>query len=87
MKIQPQDSMKGTVVAVSKDGKKAVVQTVHGLFSVAEVIEGSLKKGDIVTGYLESAGRETIVNETRDKDVKVVFTEAKATREQVSDLL
>jgi hypothetical protein len=87
MAILPQKSMKGSVVAVSKDGKKAVVQTVFGQFSVLDIAKGLLEKGDLVRGYLESSGKETIVNESKETEVKVNFSQTKATRDQVKNLL
>jgi len=76
--------MKGTVVAVDRAKKMAVVQTVFGQFSALELKNGSqLEKGDVVRGYLESQGNETIINESRDAVVKVFFKETKLTRDQV----
>ena len=80
--------MKGAVVAVSKDGKTAVVQTVFGQFSVLEIRDkNGLAKGDRVRGYLESSGKETIFNESKDTSVKVSFVRTKATRGEVKELL
>jgi len=88
MAILPQKSMKGTVVAVSKDGKTAVVQTVFGQFSVLEIKDkNSLAKGDLVRGYLESTGKETIGNVSKNTLVNVSFLQTKATRGEVKDLL
>jgi len=61
MKILPQKSMKGTVVALSSDGRTAVVQTVFGQFSVLEMRRrGDLEKGDNVRDTLESLGKEPL---------------------------
>jgi hypothetical protein len=80
--------MKGTVVAVDPAKKTAVVQTVFGQFSALDMKNGGrLEKGDIVRGYLESLGNETIINESRDTIVKVVFKETKMTRDKIGAYL
>jgi hypothetical protein len=88
MKILPQKSMKGTVVAIDHAKKTAVIQTVFGQFSTLDIKNsGRLEKGDIVRGYLESTGNETIVNESKDTTIKVFIRETGLTREKVSYLL
>jgi len=80
--------MKGTVITVDQAKKLAVVQTVFGQFSVFDLKSGEqLEKGDIVRGYLESMGKETIINESRNNTVRVVFKLTKATRVEANALV
>lgn len=75
--------MKGKVVAMDVQSHRAAVQTMYGDYTVFEIMNGgSLDQGDVLDGFLETPGPETIANSSKKSRIKILIKVAGANREK-----
>jgi hypothetical protein len=74
--------VKGKVMALDTESRRAAVQTMYGDYTVFEVMNGDgLDQGDVLDGFLEMLGPETITNSSKKNLVKIVIKASGADRE------
>ncbi len=80
--------MKGTVLEVNKRGM-VVIELDTNEFTVGEIPPGSsaLESNDIVSGEFKDAGGQTIRNETKQADVRLVIHAPRADGRAVNRLM
>ena len=80
--------MKGTVIEVNARGMVAIELETHE-FCVAEITPGNraLESHDIVSGEFEVAGGQSIRNETKQGDVRIVIHAPRADGRAVNRLM
>lgn len=80
--------MKGTVLEVNKRGM-VVIELETYEFTVGEILPGSraLASNDIVSGEFKHGGGQTIRNETRQTDVRLVIHAPRADGRAVNVLM
>lgn len=80
--------MKGKVVTVDADGHRAAVQTMYGDYTVFEVTNGhGIDQGDVLDGFLDTLGPETITNSSKKSPVKILIKAAGANREKAFQMV
>ncbi|NEZ02049.1 hypothetical protein [Heyndrickxia shackletonii] len=64
--------MKSKVFMINHQKGWIALLTENGTFSIAEVLEMELPNiGDIISGDIDSLGRETFLNETQNEEIDV----------------
>lgn len=80
--------MKGKVVATHAESHRAAVQTMYGDYAVFEVMNGDvLDHGDVLDGFLETLGPETVTNSSKQNRVKIMIKAAGASREKAMQMV
>ena len=81
-------SVKGKVVAVDAGSHRAAVQTMYGDYAVFEIMNGhGLDQGDVLDGFLDTLGPETITNSSKKSPVKILIKAAGANREKAFQMV
>jgi hypothetical protein len=80
--------VKGKVVAINTDSHRAAVQTLYGDYTVFEVMNGNgLDQGDVLDGFLETLGPETVTNSSKNSRLKIMVKAAGADREKAKQMV
>ena len=80
--------MKGKVVLVDQESRRVAVQTLYGDYTVFEVINGDgLEKGDVLDGFLEALGPETVTNSSKNTQLKIMIKAAGTNRDKALEMV
>lgn len=80
--------MKGKVVGVDAESHRAAVQTMYGDYTVFEVMNGDgLDEGDVLDGFLETLGPETVTNSSKKSPMKIMIKAAGTNREKAMQMV
>lgn len=80
--------MKGKVVATHAESHRAAVQTMYGDYTVFEVMNGDgLDQGDVLDGFLETPGPETVTNSSKKNRLKIMIKAAGTSREKAIQMV
>lgn len=80
--------MKGKVVATHAEGHRAAVQTMYGDYAVFEMMNGDrLDQGDVLDGFLEALGPETVTNTSKENRVRIMIKAAGTSRERAIQMV
>lgn len=80
--------MKGKVVAMDVESRRVAVQTLYGDYTVFEVTNGNgLDQGDVLDGFLETLGPETVTNSSKNSRVKIMIRAAGTNRDRALEMV
>lgn len=80
--------MKGKVVVVDAGSHRAAVQTMYGDYTVFEIMNGHAPdQGDVLDGFLDTLGPETITNSSKNSPIKILIKAAGANREKAIQMV
>lgn len=80
--------MRGKVIAMDVESHRAAVQTLYGDYTVFEVMNGDgLDQGDVLDGFLEALGPETVTNSSKNSRVKIMIRAAGANRDKALEMV
>jgi hypothetical protein len=81
-------SVKGKVVVIDAESHRAAVQTMYGDYTVFELMNGDLlDQGDVLDGFLETLGPETVTNSSKKSRIKVMIKAAGTSREKAVQMV
>jgi hypothetical protein len=80
--------VKGKVVAMDAGSRRVAVQTLYGDYTVFEVMNGDgLDQGDVLDGFLETLGPETVTNSSKHSVVKIMIKAAGTNRDKAIEMV